>query len=194
MLYRIAKAVVWLYFHIIYKVEVTGMDNIPDDGALVCPNHFNIADPLLVHIILKRKIYFMAKAEAFRKPIARWFLTTVGTYPVKRGEADLNAIKYTLKLLKDKQLIGLFPEGTRSKTGEMGPANGGVAIFSIKSGKPVVPVAIVGTYKPFTRLKVKFGQPFDFTEYKKDKMSSEDYYEISQIVMKKIAQLKKEDN
>lgn len=132
----------------------------------------------------------MAKHELFQIPVVSWYLRSVGTYPVKRGEPDLTSIKTTLKILKDKQLVGLFPEGKRMKDKKLGTANPGVALFSIKSGKPVVPVAITGTYKYFSKLKLNFGQPIDFTAYKKDKMTNEDYYEISQIVMEHIGRLK----
>jgi 1-acyl-sn-glycerol-3-phosphate acyltransferase len=192
MLYNFAKAVVWLFFHIFYKVEVIGLENIPEDGALICPNHYAILDPLLVAISTPRKIRFMAKYEVFKIPLLNWFLRNVGTYPVKRGEPDLTSIKTTLKVLKEKELVGLFPEGTRIRTGVLGVANPGVALFSIRSGKCVVPVAITGNYRVFTRVKLNFGQPIDFSQYKKEKMCNEDYYELSQIVMKHIEQLKED--
>jgi 1-acyl-sn-glycerol-3-phosphate acyltransferase len=148
---------------------------------------------MLIAICMPRKINFMAKYEAFKNPIVRFYLKDVGTYPVKRGEADLASIKHTLKLLKQKKLVGLFPEGTRVKNGELGEANSGVAVFGIKSEKAVIPVAITGSYKFFTKLKVSFGQPIDFMKYKKNKMTNDDYYKLSQIVMEKIGQLKKEN-
>jgi 1-acyl-sn-glycerol-3-phosphate acyltransferase len=191
MLYNVSKSLVWLYFHAFYKIDVKGIENIPEDGAIICPNHFNIWDPMLVAICIPRKINFMAKNEAFRNPIVKFYLNDVGTYPVKRGEVDLASIKHTLKLLKQKELVGLFPEGTRVKSGKLGEANSGVAVFANKSGKVVIPVAITGNYKFFTKLKVTFGQPIDFMKYKKDKMTNDDYYELSQIVMEKIRQLKK---
>jgi 1-acyl-sn-glycerol-3-phosphate acyltransferase len=190
MLYKFAKAIVWMFFHIFYRIEVIGLENIPDDGALICPNHYAIMDPLFVSISSPRKIRFMAKSEVFKIPVLNWFLRNVGTYPVKRGESDLTSIKTTLKILKEKELVGLFPEGTRIKTGELGTANPGVALLSARSGKSVVPVAITGSYRIFGKIKLNFGQPIYFSEYKKEKMGNEDYYELSQIVMEHIKQLK----
>ena len=141
---------------------------------------------------MPRKIRFMAKYEVFKNPLLGYFLRNVGTYPVKRGEADLSSIKHTLKLLKEKELVGIFPEGTRIKSGKLGAANSGVAVFSIKSNKLVVPVAITGSYKIFTKLKINFGQPINFEIFKKSKMTNDDYYNLSQIVMEKINNLKKE--
>lgn len=190
MLYGFSKSVVWTYFHIFYRVEVVGLENIPEDGALICPNHYSLLDPVFLSISIPRKIKFMAKHELFKKPLLGWFLKNVGTYPVKRGEPDLSSIKHTLKLLKNKELVGLFPEGTRIKTGGLGIASPGVALFSIRSGKVVVPVGITGSYKLFSKIKLNFGQPIDFSIYKKEKMTNEDYEELSQLVMKQIEQLR----
>ena len=191
MLYNFSIKVVWIIMHILFRIDIKGQENIPSDGAIVCPNHYNVIDPVLIAICIpKRKIRFMAKHEVFKNPIANFYLRRVGVYPVRRGEPDLNSIKTTLKILKENALVGLFPEGTRSKTGELGPANPGVALFAIKSGKPVIPVAITGRYRLFSRVKVSFGQPLDLVQYKKDKMTNDDYYETSQLVMDQIRQLK----
>lgn len=192
MFYKISKPIAKFIFHLLYRIEVVGLENIPEDGAIICPNHYCLADPLLISIVIPRKITFMAKAELFKIPVVGWYLRQVGTYPVKRGEPDITAIKTTLRLLKDKELVGLFPEGTRSKDGKLGAANPGVALFSIRSNKRVVPVAITGSYRIFSKLKVNFGQPIDFSSYKKDKMTNEDYLELSQIVMEHIRKLKEE--
>lgn len=191
MFYRFARRVVWIFFHLIYKIEVKDMENVPqDDGALICPNHYNNFDPLLVAIVLKRKIRFMAKHEAFKNPILRFILNKLETFPVKRGEVDLNAVKTTLRILKDKQLVGLFPEGTRIKGGELGRANSGVAVFATKSGKPVIPVYISGSYRPFSRMRLVFGKPMIFEASKDKKLTGDDFSELSQLVMKEIKNLK----
>lgn len=192
MFYRFAKSLVWLYYHLFYRIEMIGRSNLPEGGALLCPNHISLNDPLLVAVSFPRQVQFMAKSELFQNPFLRWFLTKVGTFPVKRGETDLTSIKTTLRLLKEDHWIGLFPEGTRMKSGQLGPANPGVALFAIKSGKPVVPIAIVGSYRLFSRVKIIIGQPIDFSGSKKEKMTNDDYYAISQEVMKQIARLKEE--
>ncbi|MBZ4662361.1 MAG: 1-acyl-sn-glycerol-3-phosphate acyltransferase [Caloramator sp.] len=189
--YRFCQIFVKGLFKLVYKVEIFGSDNIPKDkGAIICPNHFHWMDPIIVGVYTKRQIRFMAKYELFDKPILNKLIKKLGAFPVRRGEADLNAVKTTLKLLKENNLVGLFPEGTRSKTGELGEANAGVAMFAIKSGVPVIPVCIVGNYRPFTRIKIKYGQPIDYNKYKKEKMTNSDYLELSQIVMQEIKKLK----
>lgn len=193
MLYSIAKGIIWVFFHIFYRISIKGHDNIPEDkGALICPNHYHWLDPLLVAICIKKPVRFMAKYELFQKPILGFILTKIYAYPVKRGEADLCAIKNTLRILKDKQLVGIFPEGTRVKGGKLGKANPGVAVFSVKTGSPAIPVLISGNYVPFTRMKITIGKPVELYQYKKEKMTNDDYFEISQIIMTKIDELKKE--
>lgn len=195
MLYRFAQGLMWVVLHFLYRIEVKGIENIPeDDGALICPNHYNNFDPFMVAITLKRKIRFMAKYEAFKNPVLRFLLNNIGVYPVRRGEADLNAVKTTLKILKDKQLVGMFPEGTRVKGGEFGKANPGVAMFSIKSGKPVIPVYISGSYKPFTKMGIEYGKPKNFEVEKGQKLTNDDYTELSQIVMQEIKKLREGNN
>lgn len=191
MLYNIAKRIVWIFFHIFYRIEVKGAENIPNDkGALICPNHFHWSDPLLVAICIKRSVRYMAKAELFQKPVLGFILRKLYAYPVKRGEADLSAIKNTFRILKDKQLVGIFPEGTRVKGRKLGKGNAGVAMFSIKTGSPAIPVLITGNYKPFTKMTVTIGKPVDLSQYKKEKMTNDDYLEVSQIIMGKIEELK----
>lgn len=193
MLYNIAKGIVWVFFHMFYKIDIKGHENISNDkGALICPNHYHWLDPLLVAICIRRPVKFMAKYELFEKPLLGFILRNIYVYPVKRGEADLSAIKNTLRILKDKQLVGIFPEGTRIKGEELGKANAGVALFSIKTGSPAIPVLISGNYKPFTRMSITIGKPVELSQYRKEKMTNDDYLETSQIIMRKIDELKKE--
>jgi 1-acyl-sn-glycerol-3-phosphate acyltransferase len=194
MLYTFCRNLVWVFFRSFLRVEIKGLENIPkEEGFLLCPNHYSSFDPLFVATCFPRKVRFMAKQEIFKNSILGNLLLKIGVFPVKRGEADLHAIKTAIKVLKDNEVLGLFPEGKRIKGSELGKANSGVAMFSIKSGKSVLPVCIIGTYKPFSKMKVIYGQPIDFTEYKKTKMTNDDYLELSQIVMKKIGELKKEE-
>ncbi|CCJ33324.1 lysophospholipid acyltransferase family protein [Caloramator australicus] len=190
-LYRILRFIAKGVFKLIYRIEVKGIENIPkDEGALICPNHYTWADPVMVAITTPRPIRFMAKFEAFQNPFLRFLLKNLGAFPVRRGEPDLNAIKTALKLLKDENLLGLFPQGTRVKGDDLGKAHSGVALLSIKSNKKVIPVYIGGNYVPFTKMRVFFGEPIDFSAYTKDKLTGEDYLRLSQIVMEKIKELK----
>ncbi|MBQ1809266.1 MAG: 1-acyl-sn-glycerol-3-phosphate acyltransferase, partial [Selenomonas sp.] len=122
-------------------------------------------------------------------------ITACHAFPVKRGAADRGAIKAALQVLKEGRCLGLFPEGTRSRTGKMGKAEAGVGLIAAMSGAPIVPAAIIGTDKIFAngghfpKLKVIYGEPLQFTGDHKDK---EALAAFSQQVMDKIAALKAE--
>lgn len=190
-LYDFCRPIVGIYYRLFFKLDIQGIENVPkESGAIICPNHASNHDPIVIAYTTPRQVRFMAKAELFKTKILAWFLNSIGTFPVKRGEPDLNAVKTTLKILKDDGLIGLFPEGTRVKTGDLGTAHSGVALFAIKTGKPVVPVYIGGSFKPFTKIKVVYGKPIYFDSYKKPKMLNEDYLELSQMVIEEIRKLR----
>ncbi|MGH2459581.1 MAG: lysophospholipid acyltransferase family protein [Chloroflexota bacterium] len=127
------------------RVEVRGLDNLPPTGPVIlAPNHLHIADPPILGAFLPRKIFFMAKQEAwnhsFMGLLSRWF----EAFPVRRGEVDLAAYRHALKILSDGQVLGIFPEGHRSRDGHLQTGQPGAIILAQRSGAPIVPVAIYG--------------------------------------------------
>lgn len=134
-----------LLAHALSRVEVRGLENIPRTGPVIlAPNHLHIADPPILGAFLPRKIYFMAKQEAwehsFMGRLSRWF----EAFPVRRGEVDLAAYRHALKILADGQVLGIFPEGHRSHDGHLQAGQPGAIILAQRSGAPIVPVAIYG--------------------------------------------------
>jgi 1-acyl-sn-glycerol-3-phosphate acyltransferase len=113
----------------------------------------------------------------------------INAFPVKRGTADISSIKNSLRVVKEGKILGIFPEGTRSKTNELLPAEPGVALIAIKTNAPVIPVRIKGSYKLFGRLKITIGKPMSFEEFSGRKLSGEEINEISQSIMKEIGKL-----
>lgn len=191
MLYSIARALLIPIFLLFYNYRVIGSENVPKEGGyIVCANHTSAIDPIFVGISLRKRMYFMAKAELFKNIFSRALMNSLGTYPVKRGEADIRSIKTSLKLLGSGKILGLFPEGTRNKTSEI-VAEPGIAMLAIKSKVPVLPIAIISSYKFFKRTKVIIGKPIDLTEYYDIKLKNEDYHKISLGIMSIITELKK---
>ena len=171
---------------------------MPKDGALIlAANHISNWDPPFLATSLDREVHYMAKEELFVNPIFSAAIKNLHAFPVKRGTADRNAIKHAIKVLKDDACLGLFPEGTRSKTGELGKAETGVAIITAMSKAPVLPAAIIGTNKIFSKDKLfpelilVFGTPMTFSGSTKDKESMEQF---SQSIMNEIASLRKNFN
>lgn len=194
MVYNILKVLVRCFYFLMFRVEITGIENVPkNEGALLCPNHISNHDPFLIASHINRKVRFMAKYEAFQNPFLGFFLRHCEAYPIKRGETDITAFKMTLKILKNDEMVGLFPEGHRVRTGELGKVNAGMGLFSIKSGKKVIPVAVSGEYKFRSKVKITIGEPMDMSKYKKEKMTNEDYLSLSELVMKRIQTLLRED-
>ncbi|MBO8141576.1 MAG: 1-acyl-sn-glycerol-3-phosphate acyltransferase [Firmicutes bacterium] len=112
--------------------------------AIVVSNHVSYLDPILIGAALPRPVHFMAKEELFRYPVLRWLLPKVHAFPVRRGRPDRQAIRRALDILESGQVVGIFPEGTRSASGELQDVHGGAAMLALKSGASVVPMVLVG--------------------------------------------------
>jgi 1-acyl-sn-glycerol-3-phosphate acyltransferase len=186
MLYTIGKILFSIIFSLLFKWEITGAENIPDKGPLIiCSNHISWWDPPLVGCSIKRRIYFMAKEELFKNPLLGYVLKAVGAFPIKRGEADRKAIKKSLEILEQAKVLGIFPEGTRSKTGELQKPEPGVALIALKSNAQILPVAIKGPYKLFKPVKVIVGKPYRLS-YSGGKLTTEVLQQNSEQIMEKI--------
>ena len=191
-LYSFAKNLVYMLLKPIYRFNVIGRDNIPKEGGvLLCANHIDVLDPPVVGINCPRTVHFMAKEELFSTPILKHLLPGLNAFPVKRGMSDREALRTGMKILKEGKVLGLFPEGTRSKTGELQKGLAGAGFFALRTDASVVPCAIVGPYKPFKKLTVVYGKPIQFNSYKEEgkKLSAED---ATEIIMDHIAHLIKE--
>lgn len=184
----------------IYGVKIYGLQNLPRrNGVIVAANHASEFDPIFVGVGMYRKIHYMAKAELFRHPVIGWFLRQLGAFPVRRGGADRQAIKQSLGLLQEGQVLGIFPEGHRSRSGELQSPHTGVALLAIKAGVPVVPAAITGnehlTVKNIfarrkQRVEVRYGSPLNPADFTQGLSEKEALQVFSQKVMEEIQKLR----
>jgi 1-acyl-sn-glycerol-3-phosphate acyltransferase len=173
--YSFAKGVVSCLLKPIYRIEVIGTEHFPKEGGvLLCSNHISNLDPPVVGITAPRPVHFMAKEELFRVPILKSIVSNLHAFPVKRGMGDRQALRTGLDILKDNKVLGIFPEGTRSKDGKLGKGLSGVGFFALRTNAVVVPCAIIGSYKPFKKLKVVYGYPIDMEEFRQRKASPEE--------------------
>lgn len=185
--YRFAKSVVSGILKPIYRIQVIGVEHFPKDGGvLLCANHIDNLDPPVVGITAPRPVHFMAKAELFSVPVLGRIVQNLNAFPVKRGMSDREALRKGLSILKEGKVLGLFPEGTRSKTGELGQGLAGAGFFALRSEAHVVPCAIIGPYKPFKRLKVVYGKPIDFKHLRENKATAE---QATELIMEEIRKL-----
>ncbi|OLD52614.1 MAG: hypothetical protein AUI58_02175 [Chloroflexi bacterium 13_1_40CM_2_70_6] len=147
--------------------RIEGADRIPAHGAfIVITNHVNWKDPPWIEFALGRAIRYMAKRELFAVPVIGFVLRGIGCFPVRRGEADRGALAIALSVLAAGQPLGYFPEGHRSESGALIRAKPGIAHIALRSGAPILPIAVVGT--PRARLgrfwrrdiTIRVGEPF----------------------------------
>ncbi|NLM45635.1 MAG: 1-acyl-sn-glycerol-3-phosphate acyltransferase [Firmicutes bacterium] len=190
MFYRFVRRLFLLIFSVFFRWQVEGRENIPQEGPFIlCANHISWLDPILLGCLTGRVVRFMAKEELFQRPLSRIIVKGLHAFPVRRQAADRRAIKTALSILASGQGIGIFPEGTRSKTKEMLPPLRGVGLLAVKSEAPVIPVAICGPYRLLRPLRVMIGKPLLFPEYYGGKSRSEQLEEVAADIMEEIARL-----
>ncbi|MER7937419.1 lysophospholipid acyltransferase family protein [Streptomyces sp. NPDC093272] len=165
-----------------FRPRIEGLEHVPDSGpAIVAGNHLSFADHFLMPAVLKRRITFLAKAEYFTGPGVRgrltaFFFRSAGQIPVDRSgkEAGQAAIREGLGVLGRDELLGIYPEGTRSHDGRLYKGKVGVAVMALRAGVPVVPCAMIGTFEAQPPGKVvphihpvviRFGEPLEFSRY-----------------------------
>lgn len=185
--YAFAKGVVSGVLKPLYRIEVIGTEHFPKEGGvLLCANHISNLDPPVVGITAPRPIHFMAKEELFRAPVLKTLLPPLHAFPVKRGMSDRQALRTGIDVLKQGHVLGIFPEGTRSKDGKLQKGLSGVGFFALRTDAQVVPCAIIGPYRPLKKLKVVYGKPMDMSSLRERKASPE---EVTEYIMSHIQAL-----
>jgi len=143
------------------RTKVEGQENIPKSGgAILASNHNPGFDFVLMGYGCPRQVYFMAKKEVFEiSPLLNKLLFTIGTFPIHRGKRDQQALDAAVEIVKSGKVLGMFPEGTRSRTGKLQRAHSGAARIAIKANAPVVPTVIMGSEKIVERTWLPWGRP-----------------------------------
>ncbi|MDX2007185.1 MAG: lysophospholipid acyltransferase family protein [Meiothermus sp.] len=153
----------------LFFLKVEGLENIPREGpVIIVSNHMSFVDPVLVGATVPRTLAYIARADMFKYPVLGWWMRAVNTIPLERGAGDLGAIKAAIRAIKDGKVFGIFPEGRRSRTGQIEPFKTGAAAIALRTDAVLVPMAIIGSDKawpvggfprPFRPIKVVFGEP-----------------------------------
>lgn len=185
----IVRSAIRLYFAVVYRVKVVGTENIPKnkkEPLIFCGNHRTYADPPLIVVTAKRHVRFLAKEELRKNKFFAFLGVVFNAIYVKRDSKDVSALKTTLKALKDRESIALFPEGTRNGMEKGEKAKDGAAFFAVRTGAKVIPVGISGGEKPFKKMVIRYGQPLDFSGRSKDELD-----QVTDEIMEKIVELSK---
>ncbi len=202
MLYWILKTIFGPVINLFWIKNVDGLENIPDGGPIiVVANHSSYFDFLSLIAVFKRRIYFLTAEKFYKNIFWRPLVAFTGQIMVDRKNSDKQDVyKRVFSLLKNNQVVGIFPEGTRSQDGKTGKAFVGAAKFAIKAKVPVLPVAIAGAFEVMSRhdkfpkikknISIKIGKPMYFEDYYKKEDSEEAFSEATEKIMQEIEKLK----
>ena len=173
------------------RLRVYGKERVPRQGGVVIAcNHFSWLDPAALGAACPRTMYYMAKIEAHRVPGLGQLIRAFGTFPVRRGESDRDAVRTMRQVVRDGKALGLFVEGTRQRSGVPGAIQPGAAMVALQEGVPIVPVAVHGsqTWKPgnFHPVSVAWGMPMSFDGLPK---GGRGYREASELLQAEIRKL-----
>ena len=185
-----------------FRGEVSGVDNLPRTGGfLIASNHASHLDPFIVGSRMPRQVTFFARKTLWKPGFAAWWLDAVGVIPVDRdGGSDVTAIKRVLGALKQDKIIIMFPEGTRSLTGELQPPKPGVGLFACRAQVPVIPARIFGSFEAYgrggklrlgTSVAVAFGRAMPPNAYDDPAAGKGRYQIASERIMAEIAKLQR---
>lgn len=192
MVRKIVKGFANIMCHIIYRFDVKGLENIPKEGAaVICANHIHLLDSVTIVIHIKRMIYIMVKKELMKSKIGYWFFDKLGCFAVDRGKGDVKAIEDAEGHVKDGDLLMIFPEGKRNGMAKGIKMKKGAAMVALQTKTPIIPVGITGSFKPFSKIKIRVGEPMDLTEYfEMEKTGPREWITVTNKMQEKIISLR----
>jgi 1-acyl-sn-glycerol-3-phosphate acyltransferase len=194
VVYDLVRLVLTPYLLILHRARAIDTSNVPAaGGTIIAPNHFSFLDHFFVAVYLRRKVNFMAKSQLFKRPM-QFIYTHGGVFPVRRGYHDEEAFKTAHTVLGRGDIVLMYPEGGRSRSGELGEPKRGLGRLALESGVPVVPTAIVGTQKArnwkrlsFPKVTVLYGEPVRFEKI--EEPTPEQQQEAAQLVFDRVKAL-----
>jgi 1-acyl-sn-glycerol-3-phosphate acyltransferase len=201
MIYRIAWLIQLIFYKTFLRCRYRGAENVPKSGPVIlASNHISYLDPMVIGCGIWRPCAFMAKEQLFRHRLLGWFITKVNSFPVKRGTGDRAALKRSEEVLEKGMPLVIFPEGTRSETGDLQEPEMGVGMIAYRTGAPVVPVYVSGTNNALPKggglrlapISATYGEPIRFTVPEGRKASREEYEAAARRIMAAIAKLRDE--
>ncbi|MBP3442553.1 MAG: 1-acyl-sn-glycerol-3-phosphate acyltransferase [Clostridia bacterium] len=192
--YHLLRPLAKFIIKVKYKVNYVGIENLPENGAyILASNHITALDPVMIAAACKRPMHFMAKKELFENKLSGWFLTRLNAFPVDRTKFDEESINYAIEIVKNGDILGIFPEGTRSPDFTPKAGKGGTCYIAKVCKCDVVPVSIYTNdeAKSGTKLTIRYGKPIKYEELKfnPESMKMKDLRHATSLIMERITDL-----
>ena len=165
--YSFAQRICLFFFKLYFKFEVKGLNNVENSscGLVLISNHISYLDPVFLGLFLKRKLFFMAKAELFKVPILKKIIKKLGAFPVNRNASDSSAIRTAVEFVEKKNVVAMFPQGHRSKKIDSLKPKTGFVRIALKSKAKVVPCSLYyESFLPRSRVYIYYGEAVNFNE------------------------------
>ncbi len=183
---------------LLHRMKFEGRENVPHGGCLIVSNHASYLDPTTVGWAVGREIFYLGRKTLFKPPVMNWFLPMCNVIPVDREGGESSGLRKIIRMLRSGDAVLLFPEGTRTPDGAIQPAEPGAGLVALKSGVPVLPVRVFGTFECLSRhqkrlrfgpIRVVIGKPYlpPLPERGREK---EAFGPVAQEMMNRIAELK----
>ena len=197
-IYRAGRVGCSILAHILFRLRVIGRENFNVEGpVIIAANHQSYLDPPLIGVAFPGELHYLARNTLFKNRLANWILTEVNAIPVDRDRGDVGAFRAVLKLLKDGHRTVIFPEGTRTLTGQIQKARPGIGMIIAKTLVPVIPARIFGSFEAWPKngkfkpnpITVIVGKPIRFTSEDVASDEREIYQKISERILGEIAKL-----
>lgn len=202
--FRIARAILLVLARVLLRMRIEGVEHVPrEGGVVVIANHLHNADPLLIAIACPRPVHFMAKRELMTVPIIGRIIRLGGTFPIDRGRGDRTAIRRAEATVNQGIALGMFPEGTRSRSRQIERALPGAGLIALRGNAPIVPVAVTGSERlPFngskggrravrgpgqSGVRIVFGEPFRLPSHIDGKRTTAD--QAVELAMRRVAEM-----
>ncbi len=198
----VAMVVLKPAFHFLWRFDVTGLEHVPTEGpAILAPNHTSVLDSFVVPAVVPRPVIYVGKAEYLDDWKTKHLFPALGMIPIDRsgGSKSQGALDAAAKVLDAGGVFGIYPEGTRSRTGLLYRGHTGVARLALRTGAPIIPIGLQGTRevqppdaplpKPFMEIKVSFGEPVDPIPWLDQAGDPRVYRQITDLVMFEVARL-----
>lgn len=195
--YRFAYTLVGLEL-LLHRIKIEGRENVPHGGCLIVSNHASYLDPTTVGWAVAREIFFLGRKTLFKPPVMNWLLPICNVIPIDRDGGESSGLRKIIRMLRSGDAVLLFPEGTRTPDGTIQRAEPGAGLVALKSGVPVLPVRVFGTFECLSRhqkrlrfgpVRVVIGRPY-LPAVPDRSQEKQAYAPIAQEMLDRIAELK----